>query len=124
MKAALLGFLLAVVLVQVESSSRSYQRLSSVGIQSDSIILLPTDEATTDSDFSTRWAILIAGSAGYWNYRHQVFFFIFHWQICCFFVVSFYIYGTIRKILLFLDLFFMVITINRRRPMFAMPIMC
>lgn len=33
----------------------------------------------TDGDsVGTRWAVLIAGSNGYWNYRHQVNFFIKH----------------------------------------------
>lgn len=26
-----------------------------------------------DDSVGTRWAVLIAGSNGYWNYRHQVF---------------------------------------------------
>lgn len=25
-----------------------------------------------DSNAGTRWAVLVAGSSGYWNYRHQV----------------------------------------------------
>ncbi|KAI5063434.1 hypothetical protein GOP47_0021981 [Adiantum capillus-veneris] len=32
-------------------------------------ILMPTDD--TSQDYRTRWAILIAGSSGYGNYRHQ-----------------------------------------------------
>jgi legumain len=31
---------------------------------------MPTEEKEKD-EVGTRWAILIAGSAGYWNYRHQ-----------------------------------------------------
>ena len=31
------------------------------------------DEDGTDGDsVGTRWAVLLAGSNGYWNYRHQV----------------------------------------------------
>lgn len=31
------------------------------------------EETTTDVEGEgTRWAVLIAGSNGYWNYRHQV----------------------------------------------------
>lgn len=32
---------------------------------------MPTDKGIDDSEVGTRWAILIAGSAGYGNYRHQ-----------------------------------------------------
>lgn len=37
-------------------------------------IVMPTDEVTKEDETNkgTRWAVLIAGSAGYWNYRHQV----------------------------------------------------
>ncbi|XP_024364237.1 vacuolar-processing enzyme gamma-isozyme [Physcomitrium patens] len=34
----------------------------------DGKIEMPTEE---DAEKGTRWAILIAGSSGYWNYRHQ-----------------------------------------------------
>lgn len=40
----------------------------------DSVIRLPgepVDEADSD-EVGTRWAILVAGSSGYGNYRHQV----------------------------------------------------
>jgi len=37
----------------------------------DGKIAMPTEEKEKDEE-GTRWAILIAGSAGYWNYRHQV----------------------------------------------------
>ncbi|KAM7256399.1 hypothetical protein ACFE04_012140 [Oxalis oulophora] len=44
----------------------------------DGVIRLPSEEesATNDDDddevgVGTRWAVLIAGSNGYWNYRHQ-----------------------------------------------------
>lgn len=30
------------------------------------------DEDVDDGTSGTRWAVLIAGSSGYWNYRHQV----------------------------------------------------
>ena len=30
-----------------------------------------------DDSSGTKWAVLIAGSNGYWNYRHQVILFIF-----------------------------------------------
>jgi legumain len=36
----------------------------------DAKIVMPTEEKEKDEE-GTRWAILIAGSAGYWNYRHQ-----------------------------------------------------
>lgn len=35
----------------------------------DAKIVMPTEEKKDEE--GTRWAILIAGSAGYWNYRHQ-----------------------------------------------------
>lgn len=37
---------------------------------------LPSQASTFlhDNNEGTRWAILIAGSNGYWNYRHQVIF--------------------------------------------------
>lgn len=38
----------------------------------DSILKMPTDHIDDDSDtIGTQWAILLAGSSGYWNYRHQ-----------------------------------------------------
>jgi legumain len=30
------------------------------------------DDNSDDDSTGTRWAILLAGSNGYWNYRHQV----------------------------------------------------
>ena len=30
----------------------------------------------SDGSVGTRWAVLIAGSSGFWNYRHQVEFFL------------------------------------------------
>lgn len=43
-----------------------------VNCRDDFIIKLPS-EAADDADDSvgTRWAVLLAGSSGYWNYRHQ-----------------------------------------------------
>lgn len=39
----------------------------------DSVIRLPTEPVDADSDEGgTRWAVLVAGSSGYGNYRHQV----------------------------------------------------
>ena len=50
----------------------------------DDFILLPSDRSKIldhafknvddDDSIGTRWAILVAGSNGFWNYRHQVFF--------------------------------------------------
>ncbi|TKY55414.1 Vacuolar-processing enzyme [Spatholobus suberectus] len=38
----------------------------------DSVIKLPTEPVDADSDeVGTRWAVLVAGSSGYGNYRHQ-----------------------------------------------------
>lgn len=38
----------------------------------DSVLKMPTDHIDDDSDtIGTQWAILLAGSSGYWNYRHQ-----------------------------------------------------
>lgn len=38
----------------------------------DSVLKMPTDHIVDDSDtIGTQWAILLAGSSGYWNYRHQ-----------------------------------------------------
>ncbi|KAI0494166.1 hypothetical protein KFK09_024297 [Dendrobium nobile] len=45
----------------------------------DPVLRLPSEisgrrlEAGGDDSVGTRWAILIAGSSGYGNYRHQVF---------------------------------------------------
>ena len=44
----------------------------------ESGIRMPTekdDAEDVDGEVGTRWAVLVAGSAGYGNYRHQVFFF-------------------------------------------------
>jgi len=45
----------------------------------DEILRLPSDAsrffqapAADQNQEGTRWALLIAGSNGYWNYRHQV----------------------------------------------------
>lgn len=45
----------------------------------DEILRMPSEAsrffqapATDENDEGTRWAVLIAGSNGYWNYRHQV----------------------------------------------------
>jgi hypothetical protein len=40
----------------------------------DDKIVMPTEaeEEEDKGEQGTRWAVLIAGSAGYWNYRHQV----------------------------------------------------
>ena len=38
----------------------------------DGKIVMPTKEEDDKGEQGTRWAILIAGSGGYWNYRHQV----------------------------------------------------
>lgn len=44
----------------------------------ESGIRMPTekdDAEEVDGEVGTRWAVLVAGSSGYGNYRHQVFFF-------------------------------------------------
>ena len=44
----------------------------------ESGIRMPTekdDAEDVDGEVGTRWAVLVAGSSGYGNYRHQVFFF-------------------------------------------------
>lgn len=35
-------------------------------------IKLPSEKPHCDDSIGTRWAVLLAGSNGYWNYRHQV----------------------------------------------------
>lgn len=44
----------------------------------DNLIRWPSDHPSIfesdDDSVGTRWAVLIAGSSGYWNYRHQVIF--------------------------------------------------
>lgn len=38
----------------------------------DSLLKMPTKNVDDDSDrIGTHWAVLLAGSSGYWNYRHQ-----------------------------------------------------
>ncbi|KAG0554834.1 hypothetical protein KC19_12G123300 [Ceratodon purpureus] len=37
----------------------------------DDKIVMPTEEEDDKGEQGTRWAVLIAGSSGYWNYRHQ-----------------------------------------------------
>lgn len=38
----------------------------------NSLLKLPTNHVDADSDrIGTQWAVLLAGSSGYWNYRHQ-----------------------------------------------------
>lgn len=50
-------------------------------LESESVIRLPSEPVGPDVDETgTRWAVLVAGSNGYGNYRHQVgsvFFFFF-----------------------------------------------
>lgn len=43
-------------------ASRFFDRVSGVD----------DDDDDDDDTSGTKWAILIAGSSGYWNYRHQV----------------------------------------------------
>lgn len=53
------------------SASRDYIRLPSEASKffgRDGGDVLDNDDVTS----GTRWAVLIAGSNGYWNYRHQV----------------------------------------------------
>lgn len=57
-RALVLVLLLALCAVSVSGRSPSW----------DGMIQMPTEETKEEG---TRWAILIAGSAGYWNYRHQ-----------------------------------------------------
>ncbi|KVH91555.1 Peptidase C13, legumain [Cynara cardunculus var. scolymus] len=37
----------------------------------DDFIQLPSEKRDSDDLVGTRWAVLLAGSNGYWNYRHQ-----------------------------------------------------
>lgn len=57
-------FLVLAVLGDVEGS-RLNQRKSG-------IIKLPTEKEEPAEEAGTRWAVLVAGSSGYGNYRHQV----------------------------------------------------
>lgn len=47
---------------------------SEISLLSDSADLIRSGGSSSDGDDSvgTRWAVLIAGSSGYGNYRHQV----------------------------------------------------
>lgn len=65
MAPAVRGLLLALLL--------SLSLASALGraIQLDDKIVMPTESEDEDNK-GTRWAVLIAGSSGYWNYRHQV----------------------------------------------------
>jgi len=37
----------------------------------DDFLRLPSEKSSDDDSVGTRWAVLLAGSNGYWNYRHQ-----------------------------------------------------
>ena len=57
-----------VVLVRVHGAAARLNRK-----EWDSVIKLPTEPVDADSDeVGTRWAVLMASSNGYGNYRHQV----------------------------------------------------
>ncbi|XP_020083723.1 vacuolar-processing enzyme beta-isozyme 1 [Ananas comosus] len=67
------GLLAALLLATKASSAR-------LGADSDSVIRMPTEtetktemetEAEEEDEIGTRWAVLVAGSSGYENYRHQ-----------------------------------------------------
>lgn len=61
------------------SASRDYIRLPSEASRffgRDGGKVLDNDDVT-----GTRWAVLIAGSNGYWNYRHQVIILPFQFQL-------------------------------------------
>lgn len=61
---ALLLLLLLLLMVRTESRGRFEPK-----------ILMPTEKAKSteqEDTIGTRWAVLIAGSNGYGNYRHQV----------------------------------------------------
>ncbi|KAH1133631.1 hypothetical protein GYH30_012162 [Glycine max] len=57
-----------VVLVRVHGAAARLNRK-----EWDSVIKLPTEPVDADSDeVGTRWAVLMASSNGYGNYRHQL----------------------------------------------------
>lgn len=62
---------LLVVLLQSIVGGREAVRLD----RRESVIKLPTEcdePVDVDREVGTRWAVLVAGSSGYGNYRHQV----------------------------------------------------
>jgi len=59
-------FLLIATLISADTIDDDFLRLPS---QASRFFRSPSDD---DKIEGTRWAILIAGSNGYWNYRHQV----------------------------------------------------
>lgn len=67
-------FLIALSLNVSVSESRNFLKLPSEGSR-----FFDADEIDS---VGTRWAILLAGSNGYWNYRHQV---IIRFICYCFF---------------------------------------
>lgn len=66
-------FLIGLLLKVAVSESRNFLKLPSEGSR-----FFDADES------GTRWAILLAGSNGYWNYRHQVIIIFFHLNISVF----------------------------------------
>ena len=66
---------LLLFLVSLSSSATSTRDLTGGVLRlpsETSRFFRPGDDQQEDGTVGTRWAVLIAGSNGYWNYRHQV----------------------------------------------------
>lgn len=62
--------LLVFSILAVDAEARSFLKLPSE--VSDFLHPEESNGGGDDDAAGTRWAVLIAGSNGYWNYRHQV----------------------------------------------------
>ncbi|XP_010472621.1 PREDICTED: vacuolar-processing enzyme alpha-isozyme-like [Camelina sativa] len=59
---------LALFLISLVAAAASSDNIIRLPSQASKFFGPPTQE---NDDGSTRWAVLVAGSSGYWNYRHQ-----------------------------------------------------
>lgn len=54
------------------AGSRDFAGDNGLLLPSESSMFFSPGGAAADDTSGVRWAVLIAGSDGYWNYRHQV----------------------------------------------------
>lgn len=65
-------FLLALSILTVAHARHDLLKLPSEARRFFTGATADTDAGAGDDSVGTKWAVLFAGSSGYWNYRHQV----------------------------------------------------
>ena len=65
-------FVLALSILTVAHARHDFLRLPTEARRFFGGAAADSDAGADDDSVGTRWAVLFAGSSGYWNYRHQV----------------------------------------------------